>query len=114
MIGNFLLLFIIIKIILVYYRRKISFYAFDKIVEGDYFIAIVAIAIGGYITNYTYFGHNFELLIMILGYIIIYWWLIKKKIRSQDIRKPAHLILIVAFAAFARKVIWPAIYGMYI
>ena len=113
--GHLFLPFLFVtQAFLIYYRRLVSFYAFDKFKEGNWFIGIVAMAIGGYITNYTFFGHNFELLIMLIGYIIAYWWFIKKTIKRQDVRNPTYIVLIVAFVAIAIKVIWPAIYGMYI
>ena len=48
MLGEFLFIFVLIKLILVFYRRKYMNYCFEKAWNGDFFVAFVGMCIGGF------------------------------------------------------------------
>ena len=47
MLGEFLFIFVLIKLVLVFYRRKYMNYCFERAWKGDWFVAFVGMCIGG-------------------------------------------------------------------
>jgi len=112
MLGEILFIFVIIKFILVFYRRKFMNYCFKKAWNGDFFVAFVGMCIGGFLTGYTFFGHQIETVIMLLAYASLYYWYIKKDFVFEEIITPVYVISFIIFFAFIVNVIYPTIYGI--
>lgn len=112
MLGEILFLFVLIKLILVFYRRKYMDYCFEKAWNGDWFVAFVGMCIGGFLTGYSYFGHQIEAFVMIFAYASLYYWYVKKDFIFEEVITPVYIISFVIFTAFVVNVIYPTIYGI--
>ena len=111
MLGEFFITFFVMKSLLVYFREFFFNYGKKKAWGGDYFVALVSMAIGGYLTQWTFFGKNFELITMVLSYTFIYYWGVKKKFTYEDIITPLYIICLVLFIPFLTNVLGPGIYS---
>ena len=111
MFVNFFISFIFIKILLVGFRRFFIDYSWEKGWNGDIFVALVAMAIGGYLTTYTFFGKNYETVALILSYITLYFWSTKEKFNVNNYITPLSIISFVLFVGFCSKVLIPSING---
>ena len=111
---EFLFLLFLIKLMLVLFHRKIYDICWKRAWEGDLFIAFVAMAIGGLVTHYSFFGHHFEIIATLIAYASLYYWYIKKNNKCDIIVKPTHIVLAVLFVGFFFKVLYPTIYGLFI
>ena len=114
MLGEFLFIFALIKLILVFYRRKYLNYCFEKAWSGDIFVSLVGISIGGFLTSYSYFGQQTELIVMLIAYTSIYYWYVIEDFVFEQVITPVYVISLIIFTSFIVKVLYPTIYGILI